>query len=219
MRTIRVLVADPQPLTRFATCELLRRAEDIIVVGDAGNAEDTIRLVKARRPEVVVFEMQLALPPGNRVLEELSRLAARILVLSNVTSEHHVAEALRYGAYGYLTKEATPEHILQAIRGTCNEKRGWFTSRVVEYPVALGAEFTNRNSISRREREILLLIADGYSTQEIANALSIAHKTVRNHMSRILDKMNAKTRAHAIAIGFRGGVLPISEEESRVCIG
>src|SRR5690606_14259851 len=115
MRTIRVLVADPQPLTRFATCELLRRAEDIIVVGDAGNGEDAIRSVKARRPEVAVLAMQLAPPPGTRVRGELSGLAARIVALSNVTSEHHVAEALRYGAYGYLTTEATPEHILQAI--------------------------------------------------------------------------------------------------------
>lgn len=194
----RVLVVDDHPLFRDGLVSLLRTVEDVEVVGAVGDGLDAVSVAASLRPDVVLMDLNL---PGLPGLEATRRILAgqpgcRVLVLTMQADQASVTSALRVGASGYLLKEAGQQEVLAAIR-----------------TVAAGGTVMGRGTgpdrdrlpldLTPREAEVLALVAQGSSNAQIAGELDLSLKTVQNHVSNLLAKLQVSDRTQA-ALRMRG---------------
>jgi DNA-binding NarL/FixJ family response regulator len=198
---IRVLVVDDHPLFRAGLAGLLATVEDVEVVDAVGDGETAVRRSLELSPDVVLMDLNL---PGLPGLEAIRRIVARtpspaVLVLTMVDDDDTVTAALRVGARGYLLKGAVQEEVLAALR------------TVAGGGVVFGAGAAQRvlagdrriGDLTPRESEVLALVADGRSNTEIARELGLSLKTVQNHVSNVLAKLQVRDRTQA-ALRMRG---------------
>lgn len=193
-----VLVVDDHPLFRGGLVSLLETVDDIDVVGTAADGEDAIRLTGQLHPDVVLMDLNLPGVPGLEATRRIvsGETGARVLVLTMQADQASVTSALRVGAAGYLLKEAGQEEVLAAIR-----------------TVAAGGTVLGRGAASDRDRppvdltpresEVLALVSRGQSNAEIARELDLSLKTVQNHVSNLLVKLQVRDRTQA-ALRMRG---------------
>lgn len=210
---IRVMLVDDHALVRAAVTQAIA-APDIEMVGEVATAEDALRVAPAVRPDVLLVDIDLPGMDGVQLVRELApRLPeTRIVMLTVSTSDRHVMEAMRNGAIGYLTKDITPDALLQAVRGAYEgdlamDQRlaAHLIKRLVEKSRHLPAagEDSQLATLSEREEEVLRHLADGLTDREIATALTISPRTVGTHVSSILHKLGVRNRAEA-ARRYRG---------------
>jgi DNA-binding NarL/FixJ family response regulator len=172
------------------------------------------RRAQAVQPNVVVMDMRLADGDGAQATAEVLTVSpgSRILVLSASDEREDVLEAVKAGATGYLVKSASKTELGNAVRATA-EGRAVFTPGLAglvlgEYRrIAQGPESSSAPSLTERETEILRLMAGGYSNKEIANSLSVAEGTVKNHVSNILSKLGVRDRTRAVLKAFELGIV------------
>ena len=203
---IRALVVDDHPLFRDGLVALLGTVPDVEVVGAVGTGEDAVRAVTGeapgRAPDIVLMDLNL---PGMPGLEATRRIVAAapttaVLVLTMVDDDQSVMAALRVGARGYLLKGASQEEVIAAIRAVVGGG-AVFGPRVASHVLRGGG---GRGAVlTDRESEVLAMIADGRSNPEIASSLGISVKTVQNHVSRVLTKLQVRDRTQA-ALRARG---------------
>jgi DNA-binding NarL/FixJ family response regulator len=202
---IRVLVVDDHPIVRQGLASLLSTVDDMSVVGEAGDGETAVRRAVEHAPDVVLMDLNLPGVPG---LEATRRIVAAVpdaavLVLTMVDDDGTVLAAMRVGARGYLLKGAGQEQLVGAIR-TVAAGGAVFGPGVARSVLArTGAARDPAAALTEREAEILALIADGRSNPEIARQLAVSLKTVQNHVSRILTKLQVRDRTQA-AFRVRG---------------
>jgi DNA-binding NarL/FixJ family response regulator len=199
MTTVRVALVDDHPVVRAGMRALVDGQEDLTVVGEASDAHSAEQLVAAVRPDVVLMDLNLGTGPGGAVVT--ARLRAlpdppRVLVLTTYDTEADILGAIDAGASGYLLKDAPPDELFRAIRGTA---RG----EVVLAP-AVAARLVKRAAspgpvLTEREVEILGLLATGLSNRELAKRLFVSEATVKSHLSHIYTKLEVDTRAAAVA--------------------
>jgi DNA-binding NarL/FixJ family response regulator len=199
----RVLVVDDHPLFRDGIVALLATVPDIEVVGAAGTGHDALAGVQRWHPDVVLMDLNLPGVPG---LEATRRIAASseapaVLVLTMVDDDDSVLAALRVGARGYVLKGASQEEVLAAIR-TVAGGGAVFGQRVAERVLRTRDPGTSLR-LTEREAAVLALVADGRSNPEIARELAISLKTVQNHVTHVLAKMQVRDRTQA-ALRARG---------------
>ena len=199
---LRVLVVDDHPLFRDGLTGLLATVADIEVVGSAHDGETAVRKVLELQPDVVLMDLNLPRVPG---LEATRRIlaaapATAVLVLTMVDDDDSVLAALKVGARGYVLKGAAQEEVLAAIRSVA-AGGAVFGPGVAQR--VLGGRRTHAFELTEREAEILAQIAQGSSNAEIARELGLSLKTVQNHVSRVLTKMQVRDRTQA-ALRFRG---------------
>lgn len=205
---IRILVVDDHPVVREGLIASLEDDPGFQVVGSAGSAEEAVRLAAAQRPDIILLDLEL---PGMGGLEAIPHLAAahagaRVLVLTAYDTDERVLGAIRSGAGGYLLKGASLEEIARAIR-TVHGGESYLQPRIASKVVAHLHPSRRAASLTGREREVLRLVAAGRSNKQIARQLEITERTVKFHVTSIMNKLGADNRAQAVALAAERGLM------------
>ena len=220
-KPIRVLLADDHHLFREGMRALLATASDLEVVGEAGDGNEVVAKAAEVRPDVILMDLQL---PGLNGVEATRRILAsqpkvNVLVLTMFEDTDTVLAAMRAGARGYLLKDTHEEALLRSVRAVANGEALFgpaVAERLMRYlaeatPSAERAAFPE---LTDREREVLWLLAQGLSNQEVADRMGISLKTARNHVSNILARLQVADRTEAVARARAAGLG--SERKSRL---
>jgi DNA-binding NarL/FixJ family response regulator len=210
---LHILIADDHPLVRSGLRALLAAAEDIEVVGEAATGEVAMMLAESLQPDVIVMDLRM---PGINGIEATRRIVQahpqiRILVVTLFEDDDSVFAALRAGARGYILKDANEVEVLRAIRAVSSGE-AIFSTTIAQHLIDFFAAPRPTQpalpfpELTDREREILVLIAQGRSNAEIARSLVISMKTVRNYISSIFSKLQVADRAQAIVRAREAGL-------------
>lgn len=215
MDKIRVLIADDEGILRSTLAELLGRESDLEIVGAAGNGRDALIESLGRRPDVVLTDLQMPRMNGIELTREIRGQLPQtaVVILTAYDDDDHLFAALKAGALGYVLKDASLEQIAGAIRAA-RAGEGFLSAALVARVVR---EFTRIDTmargqrtlfaqLTRREAEVLELLASGLRNRQIAQRLTLSEKTVRNHISTILGKLHANDRTEAALIAARHGL-------------
>jgi DNA-binding NarL/FixJ family response regulator len=204
---IRVLIVDDHPIVREGVTAVLERERDIDVVGAAASVDEGLHLAARLRPDIVLLDLKF---PDAREVDSVKRFAdlgRRIVVFTAHDGDDAVFSAIRGGARGYLLKGSAAAEIAQAIRQV-HAGESYLTPRIASKLVDGLAQPRGRTGLlSVRERGVLRLVAAGQSNRQIAETLSISERTVKFHVTAILNKLGAENRAQAVALAAERGLL------------
>jgi DNA-binding NarL/FixJ family response regulator len=210
MEPIRILIVEDQTLMRQGLKTILDLEPGFQVVGQAADGESGIHMALGLRPDLILMDIQM---PGMNGIEAIAAICAvwpeaRIIILTTFGRDEYVFQGVRAGAVGFLLKDAPADHLIQTIR------------RVHAGQVFIQPEIASRllreliaphdspiEPLTEREREVLVLLAQGHSNREIAKQLVLAEGTVKNHVSNILGKLQAENRTQAAEIARRHGLI------------
>jgi DNA-binding NarL/FixJ family response regulator len=217
---ISVLLADDQALVRAGFRALLNAEPDIQVVAEAADGLEAVKQAQQTRPDVVLMDIRM---PGVDGLEATKRIAAdpalaetRVVILTTFELDEYVFEALRTGASGFLVKDTEPVELLRGVRAVAagdallspsvtRRVIGEFAGKGAQSrPIAHPAQF---DQLTDREREVLVLVAEGLSNDEIAARLVISPATAKTHVSRTMIKLGARDRAQLVVYAYEAGLI------------
>jgi DNA-binding NarL/FixJ family response regulator len=213
--TIRVILVDDHAMVRESLRLLLRSATDILVVGEAGNGVEALELVQRVTPDIVVLDLDMPGGDGTAALRELGAVLpqGRVLILTVHAEHERLLPVLEAGARGYLTKEATSDDLVEAIRVVAAGEvyvrpaaARLLAATVIERQMATTAR-DRFHSLSEREQTVLRLMAQGYSGAEIARQLQISGKTVAAYKHRIQEKLGLEHRTDYVRFAVEAGIL------------
>ncbi len=210
--SIRLLIVDDHQLVRSGLRRLLEAEDDIEVEEDeAGTAHDAIRLARLHKPDVVLLDVVMPGGSGLDAIPEILEAApkVKVLALSMQDDPSYVRQAFAAGASGYVLKEAADDELLAAIRevaGGGNYVDHQLGSRLAAHDVKAAAA-KDSDPLSDREREVLRLLALGFTNQEIAKQLFISVRTAETHRARIMQKLGLTTRAELVRVAIERGLL------------
>ena len=214
---IRVVLADDQALVRAGFRALLDAQDDIEVVGEAGDGEEAARVARRLRPDVVLMDIRMPGTDGlaaTRAIARDERLAGvRIVILTTFELDEYVFEAIRAGASGFLVKDTEPVELLRAVRavaagdallspGVTRRLIGAFATQTREPP-----QRPELDTLTDREREVMGLVAEGLSNDEIAARLYVSPMTAKTHVSRAMTKLAARDRAQLVVYAYESGLV------------
>ena len=214
--TIRVLIADDHAVVREGLRGLISSEPGMLVVGEASDGVETVRQARASRPDVILVDLVMPRMSGIEAITEIKAQdpAARILVLTSFADDDKVFPAIKSGALGYLLKDSSPRELLQAIRDVYHGESSLHPTiaRKLIHELRQPAELPLApDPLTEREVEVLRLVAQGLSNDEIADRLFIAERTVRTHVSNILGKLHLANRTQAALYALREGIATLQE--------
>ncbi|MCF2530196.1 response regulator [Yinghuangia soli] len=215
--TLRVLIADDQPLVRTGLALILRSDPAVEVVGEAGDGEAAVAEAVRLRPDIVLMDIRMPVLDGVKATARLAEALpqCRVLTLSTFDMDEYVVAALRAGAAGFLPKDVSPEDLLTALRvvkaGEAVVAPRLLTRLISTYvmtpdapqPLAVGS----LSHLTPREVELLRLIAAGLDNAEIAKAMQITVSTVKNHATNLFAKLGVRDRAQAVVVAYETGLV------------
>ena len=221
MSGIRVVLVDDHALMRQGISTILSAQSDLHVVGEAASGEEALEVVRRTRPDVVCMDVEM---PGIGGLEATRQLVAdatvtaQILMLTTFEREDYLLAALDAGASGFLLKNARPEHLVDGVRAIAAGEAllaPELTRAVIERAVARDRAASTGaaplgvipEQLTEREVEVLRLMAEGLSNDEIAAALVVGRATVKTHVSNVLMKLALRDRVQAVAFAYRSGLV------------
>lgn len=214
---IRVALADDQVLVRAGFSSLLGAEDDIEVVGEAGDGEEAISLARSSRPDVMLMDIRMPRLDGieatRRIANDASLSAVHVVILTTFELDEYVFEGLRAGAAGFLVKDTDAVELIRAVHVVAAGEAllsPTVTRRLI-------AEFATRTRGARpvpalevltpREREVVTLVANGLSNDEIANKLFMSTSTAKTHVTRAMSKLGARDRAQLVVVGYESGLV------------
>jgi DNA-binding NarL/FixJ family response regulator len=206
---IRVLIADDQRVVREGLSMVLSLMKGVEVVGAAADGAEAVTLVRAVRPDVVLMDLRMPRCDGIEATRRLRTEApeVKVVVLTTYSDDRSVLEAVRAGARGYLTKDASGEQIHEALRQVLDDHAVLDPAVQRHLVDAIAAEPVPRPEfpagLTPREAEVLSLMARGLSNAEIAARLTVSEATVKSHVNHLFAKVGARDRAQAVAYAFR----------------
>jgi DNA-binding NarL/FixJ family response regulator len=218
--TIRVLLADDQALLRATFRILIDANPDMEVIGEAADGAEAVELARAHRPDIVLMDIRM---PGTDGLAATTALcsdpdlaATRVLILTTFDTEEYVAQALRAGASGFLGKDVSADALLDGIR-TVSAGEALLSPTATRSLISRFLNTAERSTraappervaaLTPREREVLVLAANGLSNTEIAEELVVSPLTVRTHIQRALTKLDARDRTQLVVIAYQSGLV------------
>ncbi len=214
---IGVVLADDQALIRAGLRALLDAEDDIEVLGEASNGREAVALVRSTRPAVVLMDIRMpdldGLEATRRISTDPELEATRVIILTTFDLDEYVFEALRIGASGFLVKDTAPTALLAGVRAVADGEAllsPGVTRRLI-------AEFANKSRPARqpaqlqlltdREREVVSLVGEGLSNDEIAERLVVSPATAKTHVSRAMIKLHARDRAQLVVMAYENGLV------------
>ena len=208
---IKVLVADDHAVVRRGLRQILAETSDVLVGGEAGTANDVLRLVGAERWDVVVLDVNM---PGGNGIELIGQIRKErpgtpVLILTMYPEDQYAVRAIRAGAAGFLTKESAPDKLVEAVRKVAAGGR-WVSPELAETLASHVAGETSgapHERLSDRELEVMKMIASGKSVSQVAQQLGLSVKTISTHRTRILKKMDLKTNSELTHYAIRNGLV------------
>jgi len=224
---IRVLVADDQALVRGSFRVLVNTADDLQVIGEAATGAEAVEIAIREKPDVLLMDIRMPVMDGIQATQQIIRSpqtsGVRVLILTTFDLDEYVFSALRAGASGFLLKDTPPADLLAAIRVIAAGDAllaPAITRRLI-------AEFARRpepgqqpavtlEGVTDREREVLALIAQGLSNDEIARSLHVTMATAKTHVSRLLAKLGARDRAQLVMVAYETGLVQPSSGSGHI---
>lgn len=214
---IRVALADDQMLVRAGLRALLDAESDIEVVGEASDGDEAVALVREEKPDVVLMDIRM---PGTDGLHATGTITAdesldstRIVILTTFDLDEYVFEAIRLGASGFLVKDTEPTELLAGVRAVASGE-ALLSPRVTRRLIAEFAQRSRTTSVSadvdqltEREREIVALVGQGLSNDEIAQKLVVSPATAKTHVSRSMIKLGVRDRAQLVVVAYESGLV------------
>ena len=215
--SIRVLVVDDQELLRTAFRALIDAEDDMEVVGEAADGAGAVEMATRAQPDVVVMDVRMPVMDGIEATRRITNTGSRVLILTTFDLDEYVFDAMHAGASGFTLKSRPLEELLAAIRVVAAGEAllaPSVTRRLIAHFAgqrrAPAARRSALGQLTEREREVLLLIAQGLSNTELAEALHISMPTAKTHVSRILAKLGARDRAQLVMIAYESGLVAAS---------
>lgn len=215
MSKIRLLLADDHTLFREGIRLLLERQEDMEVVGEAADGRQAVEMARQLQPDVVLMDLSMPQLNGLEATAEVHKILprTRVLVLTMHATDDYFFRVLEAGASGYVLKEAAPTELLWGIRSVAQGGTFLYPSLAKrltqEYlrRVGSGEERSSYEGLSDREKDVLKLIGQGHTNQEMADLLSLSVNTVQTHRTHIMNKLNLHTRAQLMKYAMQMGLL------------
>jgi DNA-binding NarL/FixJ family response regulator len=211
----RVLIADDDHLMRAGLVELLTADPDITVTGQAATGREAVERARHHAPDVVLMDVRMPDLDGIAATAQLARAApdSRVLILTTFEQDDYIFGALRAGASGFLLKRTRPEELIAAVHTVAAGEALLSPSvtrrvidRMAQQPTPDLAGHARLEQLTRREREVLDLLARGLSNREIAAALVVEESTIRTHVKRILMKLDLRDRVQAVIFAYETGI-------------
>lgn len=219
---VRVLLADDQTLVRAGFVQILGKDPDIEVVGEAGTGREAIDLARDLDPDVVLMDIRMpemdGLEATRRLLGDPRTGDVKVVVLTTFEIDEYVFSALRHGASGFLLKDIEPDDLRKAVKvaaaGEALLSPSVTRRLIAEYADKLATpplDPSPLDQLTEREQEVMALVAEGLSNQEISGRLYLSPATVKTHVSRILTKLQARDRAQLVVIAYETGLVTPGE--------
>jgi DNA-binding NarL/FixJ family response regulator len=214
---IRVLLVDDQALIRSGIRSLLDAEDDIKVVAEAANGSQGVALAREHRPDIALIDVQMPELDGieatRQIVDDTQLTGVHVVILTNYGLDEYIFRALRAGASGFLLKDTEPDELLLALRvvmrgdallspAVTRRLIGEFVARPPDVLASAGME-----RLTRREREVVALVAHGLSNGEIAATMVVSPTTVKTHVSRAMTKLAARDRAQLVVFAYQAGLV------------
>ena len=209
-----MVTADDQRVVRDGLAMLLGLLPGVEVVGTASDGEQALAMVEELRPDVILMDLRMPRMDGVEATRRLRGSGVKVIVLTTYADDRSVIDALRAGAIGYLTKDASAEEIQQALEHVASGQAALDPAvqhLLIEAIASSGSSSASSSlpdGLTAREAEVLALIAEGLSNTDIATRLVVSEATVKSHINHLLPKIGARDRAQAVAYAYRHGLAP-----------
>ncbi len=217
MQKIRMLVVDDHTIVRDGICALLALAADIEVVGEAENGREAVEKVKQLAPDVVLMDIVMPIMDGleatRRIRKEFPE--TKVLVLTQYDEEEYIFSIIEAGAKGFISKTAASSELASGIRAVHHGASflSPTAAKVFVEDFQLGASMRGKqdpyHQLTNREREVLKLVAEAYTTREIADILAVSPKTVEGHKTNLMDKLDIHNKTDLIKYAIRKGIITV----------
>jgi two-component system response regulator NreC len=211
----RIVLADDHAVLRAGLRSLLNSEPDLTVVGEAGDGDEALRQVALHRPDVLVLDLMMPRVKGLDIIEELTATypSVRVLVLTMHADTQYLRHVIKAGCAGYVTKTSADTELITAIREVAqgksylNPEAANALLQVYRQKEEIQKEADDRQKLSERESEVLVMTALGYNSREIGEMLSISPKSVDTYRQRLMEKLHLETRAELVQYALKNGLL------------
>jgi len=206
--TLRLVIADDHPVVRSGIKNELQQYDGIEVIGEAGDGDEALRLTQTLQPNILLLDIHMPGLKAVQVVRELCSMQSppHILILSAYVDIEYVLAMIKAGAMGYLLKDENTEMIVQGVRAV-GRGETWLSAKVAAGLMNYSITERTDPQLSSREKEVLVLLARGHDNQRIAETLSLAEGTVKNHVTNIYEKLSIRSRAEAVAWAWEHGLV------------